>query len=92
MNIYRQETEKPYGYILVDNKPETLAGHQVLSNIFGKTLRYDNGDTAKRCEENKIVLSDGVSRDDNHEENQMMCMTTSCIGYLLSTCHRNKYL
>ena len=23
MNIYRLETEKPYGYILIDNKPET---------------------------------------------------------------------
>ena len=38
MNIYCLETEKPYGYILIDNKPETMTGHQVLSNIFGKTL------------------------------------------------------
>ena len=47
MEIYRGETEKPYGNILIDNKPETLAGHQVLSNIFGKTLCYNIGDALK---------------------------------------------
>ena len=71
MNIYRQETEKPYGYILIDNKPDTLAGHQVLSNIFGKTLRYGND---IRSEVNKIVASDDVSCEDKYEENQMMDM------------------
>ena len=44
MNIYRLETEKPYGYILIDNKPETRTGHQVLSSIFCKTLRYGIGE------------------------------------------------
>ena len=44
MNIYRLETEKPYGYIPNDNKPETRTGHKVLSNIFDKTLRYVIGE------------------------------------------------
>ena len=48
MSIYRLETEKPYGYIFIDNKPETMAGHQVLSNLFGKTLRYDIGEVMNR--------------------------------------------
>ena len=43
MQIYREEIEKPYGHILVDNKPETAAGRQVVSNVFGNTLRYDIG-------------------------------------------------
>ena len=47
MDIYRSVTEEPHGYILIDNKPETLAGHQVLSDVFDKALRYDIGGTLK---------------------------------------------
>ena len=47
MDIYCGETEKAYGHILIDNKPETLAGHQVLSKVFGETLRYNIGGASK---------------------------------------------
>ena len=76
MEIYRAETEKPYGNILIDNKPETLAGHQVLSNIFGKTLRYNIGDALKTScikdpepmvEENgpELVVGDSMFSEEN---------------------------
>jgi hypothetical protein len=31
MNAYYKETEKPFGYLLVDNKPDTPADKQVLA-------------------------------------------------------------
>lgn len=34
MTAYAKETEKPYGYILVDNPPDTSNDKQVLSDIF----------------------------------------------------------
>ena len=74
MNIYRKETEKPYGYILIDNKPETMAGHQVLSNIFGKTLRYGIGEDSNNIhieDQNKLIQqsmeenADSIIEDDD---------------------------
>jgi hypothetical protein len=35
MNAYCKETENPFGYLLVDNKPDTLADKQVLGDLFG---------------------------------------------------------
>ncbi|CAH3154550.1 unnamed protein product [Porites lobata] len=40
MTAYYQETERPYGYIFVDNKPDTPSDKQVLSDIFGSCRRY----------------------------------------------------
>ena len=40
MTAYYHETERPYGYIFVDNKPDTAANKQVLSDIFGSCHRY----------------------------------------------------
>ena len=36
MNAYYKETEKPFGYLLVDNKPSTPADKQILGNLFGE--------------------------------------------------------
>ena len=47
MVIYREETEKPYGNMLIDNEPETLAGQQLLGNVFGETLLYNIGGASK---------------------------------------------
>ncbi|KAK3755127.1 hypothetical protein QZH41_005885 [Actinostola sp. cb2023] len=35
MTAYHRETAKPFGYLLVDNKPDTPADRQVLGDIFG---------------------------------------------------------
>ncbi len=40
MNVYYKETEKPFGYLLVDNKPDTAADKQVLGDIFGDCHVY----------------------------------------------------
>ena len=40
MSAYAQETEKPYGYILVDNQPKTTSENQVVADIFGKCKKY----------------------------------------------------
>ena len=40
MNAYYKETEKPFGYLLVDNKPDTPADKQVLGDIFGDCHVY----------------------------------------------------
>jgi hypothetical protein len=40
MNAYCKETEKPFGYLLVDNKPDTPADKQVLGDLFGDCHAY----------------------------------------------------
>ena len=35
MQVYSKETEKPYGYVLVDNQPRTTTDKQVVSDVFG---------------------------------------------------------
>ena len=43
MNAYYKETEKPYGYLLVDNKPGTPADKQILADLFGECYAYHFG-------------------------------------------------
>ena len=40
MSAYFQETERTFGYIFVDNRPDTPSDKQVLSDIFGSCRRY----------------------------------------------------
>jgi hypothetical protein len=40
MSAYYQETEKPFGYLLVDNKPDTPADKQVVGDIFGECYTF----------------------------------------------------
>ena len=34
MKVYAKETEKPYGYLLVDNQPKTPTEKQVVAEVF----------------------------------------------------------
>ena len=43
MNAYYKETEKPYGYLLVDNKPGTPPANQILADLFGECYAYHFG-------------------------------------------------
>ena len=43
MNAHYKETEKPYGYLLVDNKPGTPADKQILADLFGERYAYHFG-------------------------------------------------
>ena len=40
MNAYYKETEKPFGYLLVDNKPDTPTEKQILADLFGECYVY----------------------------------------------------
>ena len=42
MEAFYQETQKPYGYLLVDNKPDTPADKQVIGDIFGRCHVYSS--------------------------------------------------
>ena len=35
MNAYYKETEKPFGYLLADIKPDTPDDKQILGDLFG---------------------------------------------------------
>ena len=43
MNAYYKKTEKPFGYLLVDNKPGTPADNQILADLFGECYAYHFG-------------------------------------------------
>ena len=43
MNAYYKETEKPFGYLLVDNKPCTPADKQIVADLFGECYAYHFG-------------------------------------------------
>ena len=40
MKAYTKETEKPFGYIILDNHPRTSNEHQVVANVFGNCYTY----------------------------------------------------
>ena len=40
MKAYMQETDKPFGYIILDNHPRTTNEHQVIANVFEGCYTY----------------------------------------------------
>ena len=42
MSVYMKETEKPYGYIFLDNHPKTTSEKQVIADVFGDCYAYPN--------------------------------------------------
>ena len=40
MRAYTRETEKPFGYIILDNHPRTANENQVVANVFGDCYSY----------------------------------------------------
>ena len=40
MTAYYHETERPYGYVVIDNQPKTTSEKQVVSEVFGKCKSY----------------------------------------------------
>ena len=43
MNAYYKETEKPFGFLLVDNKPCTPADKQIVADLFEECYAYQFG-------------------------------------------------
>lgn len=42
MDVYERETEKAYGYVLIDNQPGTVKERQVVCEILGNCHAYPN--------------------------------------------------
>ena len=42
MSAYMKESEKPYGYIILDNHPKTASEKQVIAYVFGNCYTYPN--------------------------------------------------
>ena len=40
IDAYKDATEKPYGYLLLDLKPDTAEIYRVRSNIFSNEMQY----------------------------------------------------
>ena len=40
MQAYSQETDRPYGYLVVDNHPRTASERQVVGDVFGDCFTY----------------------------------------------------
>ena len=51
MSAYFQETERAFGYIFVDNLPDTPSDKQILSDIFGSCLRYLTVNSSAKSDE-----------------------------------------
>ena len=55
MDIYRNVTDRKYGYVVIDNTPETAADHQIVANVFDECKRYVILDSSNKLsnEQNK---------------------------------------
>ena len=40
MTAYYHETERPYGYVVIENQPKTTSEKQVVSDVFGQCKSY----------------------------------------------------
>ena len=54
MSAYYQETDKPYGYLFVDNRPDTPGNKQVLSDIFGLCRVYPSINKSMKSADEKV--------------------------------------
>ena len=50
MAAFYKETEKPFGYLLVDNKPDTPGHKQVIRDVFGKCHVYTTINKTNKAE------------------------------------------
>ena len=58
MEVYTQETAKPFGYVLIDNQPKTTADKQVVSSVFGECKRYPNISSSTESSREAFGLSE----------------------------------
>jgi hypothetical protein len=72
-NAYYKETEKPFGYLVVANKPDTPADKQVLGDLFDDCHVYLFATQTKK----RTILMSSPHRVTSLEENN-----TNIIGIL----------
>ena len=59
MSTYFQETERAFGYIFVDSRPDTPSDKKVLSGIFGSSRRYLTINNSAKSGETVETTSNG---------------------------------
>ena len=59
MSTYFQETERAFGYIFVDSRPDTPSDKKVLSGIFGSSRRYLTINNSAKSDETVETTSNG---------------------------------
>ena len=63
MSAYTKETEKPYGYVLIDNQPKATTDKQVVAGVFGTCHCYPNMITStKTLPEETLCTPETVSQ------------------------------
>ena len=65
MKAYTQETEKPYGYIILDNHPRTTSDRQVVADVFGQCKSYPHISTPSTKPHAPPVLQSFVTGSDD---------------------------
>ena len=69
MNVYRNVTAKPYGYLLIDNQPKTMSDKQVVADVFRNCQSYPHMTTGTQALQVKEI-SLGNQAPDVHSANQ----------------------
>ena len=62
MKAYTRETDKPFGYIILDNRSQASNEHQVVANVFGGCYTYPYiTKTTSQTVQNKNSLQNSIS-------------------------------
>ena len=72
MQIYRNVTNKKYGYVLIDNTPEMDADHQIVSDIFTECKRYVIVNSQVDGKETGMSKETSQNEDDKQEKHYNM--------------------
>ena len=81
MNAYYKETEKPYGYLLGDNKPNTTPDNQILADLFGECYAYHLG--VNSTEPTRVeyqACRQTQHSNQNHLFNEEACANRNLVG------------
>lgn len=77
MEAYAKETEKPYGYLLIDNQPKTTSDKQVVADVFGSCHSYPHMTTStKGLQAKEISLSNQASEEEQENEASKVNLST----------------
>ena len=77
MEAYAKETEKPYGYLLIDNQPKSTSDRQVVADVFGSCHSYPHMTTnTKGLQAKEISLSKQASEVEQENEASKVNVST----------------
>ena len=88
MNAYYKETEKPYGYLLVDNKPGTPPANQILADLFGECYAYHFG--VNSTEPTPYTCGNETCRQTQHSNQNHLFKEETCANHHLVGCPKRR--